>query len=210
MQKLTFKALNSILQKLGLLILLLLATNTLFALDTQPKAKWYRYYDSRGIANISSSVSPDHIRHGYQALDFNMQVIQQNKPYNVEADVKQAPQRAIQAKKQADDLKLKTAYTNSSVAIHKKESMLESIKKQIHFQQDQLKQLQNDRLIFKRQELESLRKSPNLAQNIKNTLDYNAKNIEQKKQTIQSLQSHYRKTQTDYDTIINRLKALEK
>ncbi len=51
------------------------------------KATWYRYYDSKGVANISTNVTPNHIRYGYEALDQNMQVIKRNRPYNAEADV---------------------------------------------------------------------------------------------------------------------------
>jgi hypothetical protein len=83
------------------------------------------------------------------------------------------------------------------------------IKKQIAFQQDQLKQLQNDRIYFKRQQIEHLRKAENIPTTLKNSLDNNQKNIELKKENIQSLQMHYRNTQLEYDRIIARLKALE-
>ena len=68
----------------------------------QPKATWYRYYDSKGVANISTNVTPNHIRYGYEALDQNMQVIKRARPYNAEADIRQAPQRAQQAKRIAE------------------------------------------------------------------------------------------------------------
>jgi hypothetical protein len=48
------------------------------AIADTPKAVWYRYYDQHGIANISTSVTPAHIRYGYEALDRNMQVIKRN------------------------------------------------------------------------------------------------------------------------------------
>lgn len=57
----------------------------------QQKATWYRYYDSKGVANISTNVTPNHIRYGYEALDQNMQVIKRARPYNAEADIRQAP-----------------------------------------------------------------------------------------------------------------------
>lgn len=47
------------------------------AIAGTPKAVWYRYYDQHGIANISTSVTPAHIRYGYEALDRNMQVIKE-------------------------------------------------------------------------------------------------------------------------------------
>lgn len=174
-----------------------------------PKATWYRYYDSKGVANISTSVTPDHIRHGYEALDQNMQVIQRNRAYNSEADIKQAPQRAAHARQQATDLKLKKAYGNSQVALTKRNDALAYIKKQIAFQQEQLKQLQTDRIYFKRQQIEHLRKAESIPSSLKNTIDNNQKNIEAKKLMIQSLQKSYRTTQAEYDNIIARLKMLE-
>ena len=49
--------------KLGMLALLLFPSAPLMA-DNQNKAVWYRYYDQQGVANISSNVTPNHIRHG--------------------------------------------------------------------------------------------------------------------------------------------------
>ena len=72
------------------ILLALLSLQTISIMADPPKAVWYRYYDSKGIANVSSSVTPNHIRYGYEALDSNMQVIQRARPYNAEKD---APQR---------------------------------------------------------------------------------------------------------------------
>lgn len=192
-----------------LLIFFSLSMIQTFAADPQPKAAWYRYYDSRGVANVSTSVTPAHISYGYEALDRNMQVIRKNRPYNAEADVKKAPERAAVAKSNEADLKLKKAYTNSTIATQKKTAALLYIKKQINFQQDQLKQLQDDRIMFKRQEMEHLRKGSTIPVQLKNVLEYNQSNITMKKELIHSLQTNYRNTQAEYDKIIIRLKAME-
>ncbi|MGE8562032.1 MAG: hypothetical protein ACN6NJ_13980 [Acinetobacter sp.] len=207
-QKLAFIAQKKMTRKFIFLFLLLFQAMYIFA-EPPAKATWYRYYDSKGIANISTSVTPNHIRHGYEALDQNMQVIQRNRAYNTEADIKKAPLRAAQARQNAADQKLKTAYTNPEVATTKRNDALMHIKKQIAFQQDQLKQLQNDRISFKRQQIEYLRKAENVPTSLKNNLDNNQKNIEAKKESINSLQMHYRNTQAQYDRIIARLKVLE-
>nr|WP_228147422.1 hypothetical protein [Acinetobacter sp. ANC 3813] len=175
----------------------------------QHKAVWYRYYDSKGVANISTNVTPNHIRHGYEALDQNMQVIKRNNPYNAEADIKQAPQRAVQARQRDADNKLKRAYGSSATASQKKKDALTVINKQLVFQQDQLKQLQNDRILFVRQEREHFRKGETVPAQLKTTLTNNQKNIVAKKEYIQSLQTSYRNTAAEYDRIITRLKALE-
>lgn len=173
------------------------------------KAAWYRYYDSRGIANISSTVTQAHIRHGYEALDKHMQVIKRSHPYHVEEDLKLAPQRAAKAKQQETDTKLKKAYNNSKVATQKRDQVLASKKKQIIMQQQQLQQLQQDRVQFKRDESDYIRKGKPLPQPLKTTLDNNGKAIHTLKDNIQSLQISYINTQTEYDKIIQRLKEIE-
>ncbi|OTG69593.1 hypothetical protein B9T25_01710 [Acinetobacter sp. ANC 4470] len=195
-------------RKFIFLFLMIFQSTSMYA-QAPLKATWYRYYDSKGIANISTNVTPNHIRHGYEALDQNMQLIQRNRAYNSEADVKKAPLRAAQAQQKSADLKLKKAYTNSQVAIKKRNDALLHIKKQLTFQQDQLKQLQSDRIYFKRQQMEHLRKAENIPVTLKNSLDYNQKNIEEKKKNINSLQANYLNTQTEYDNIIARLKTLD-
>lgn len=199
---------NKIIKSALLLITLTLQTTLSYA-DAQQKAKWYRYYDSKGVANISTNVTPNHIRFGYEALDQNMQVIQRARPYNVETDMRQAPQRAIQAERKAEDNRLKRAYNNSQTAAQKKREALTQIKKQLAFQQDQLKQLQKDRILFVRQEREFARQGKIAPQHLKLTLENNQKNITNQKENIQSLQSRYRNLEAEYDRIISRLKALE-
>lgn len=207
-QKLAFIGQKKMTRKFILLVVMIFQSVYLSA-QGPLKPTWYRYYDHKGVANISSNVTPNHISFGYEALDQNMQVIQRNRPYNSEADAKKAPQRAAQARQNAADLKLKKAYGNAQVALTKKNESLKGIKKQIIFQQDQLKQLQNDRIYFKRQEMEHLRKGQGIPAVLKSTLDNNQKNIKERKDNIEVLQSYYRNTQTKYDNIITRLKTLE-
>lgn len=203
--KLALTRSKSMTRQIIICLLVLLPITSVYA----QKAKWYRYYDSKGVANISTNVTPNHIKYGYEALDANMQVIQRAKPYNVEADIKKAPERAAQAKQQEADIKLQRAYTNSKVATQKRDAILEQTKKQMKFHQDQLKQLQNDRIAFKRQEMEYQRKGKDIPKTLKDTLDYNGRNIEEKRKAIQALQLHYRKIQTEYQQIISRLVTLE-
>jgi hypothetical protein len=206
-RKLAFIAEKEIAFKVLLISLLLLQSAFTFAEEV--KAVWYRYYDSKGVANISTNVTPNHIRYGYEALDRNMQVIKHNRPYNATTEEKRAPQRAAQAKQREADLRLKRAYTNSQVATQKRDDALAYLKKQISFQQDQLKQLQSDRIFFKRQEMEYLRKGDPVPAILKSTLANNATNISNKKQQIQTLQTNYRNTQAEYANMIARLKAME-
>ena len=173
------------------------------------KAKWYRYYDKNGVANLSSTVTPAHIRHGYEALDANMQVIKKNRAYNADQDLKLANVRAHQARQKEEDQKLKKAYGSSKVAAIKRDEILKSYSKQISLQQQQLKQLQKDRTGFKKQEMEYFRKGKAVPNDLKDRLNYNMQNITNTKKNIESLQTDYRNTEAQYEKIINRLKAIE-
>ncbi len=195
-------------QTLVIGVLNILLSTLCFATDAQPKAVWYRYYD-KGVANISSTVTPAHIRHGYEALDANMQVIRLNRPYNAEKDAQQSTSRAAQAKQYEQNARLKRAYSNSSVAINKRDEQLASIKKQISMQQAQAKQLQNDRILLKRQEMEHFRKGTSVPLHLKQSIQYNSDRINQTKKNIETLQNNYQKTQDSYNNIIQRLKAME-
>lgn len=193
----------------SLSVSLLICTLSVYADTPQAKAVWYRYYDKNGVANISTSVTPAHIKNGYEALDRNMQVIKRNHAYNVEKDLQQSTSRASEVRKLEQDARLKRAYGNSSVAVNKRNELLSNIKQQITLQNQTLKQLQSDRIILKRQEMEYYRKGNSVPVTLKDRIKYNSENIDKTKNYIGSLQDNYRKTQTYYDDIINRLKKLE-
>ena len=180
-----------------------------FAETQQPKAVWYRYYDKKGIANISTSVTPAHIKYGYEALDRNMQVIQRAKSYNADNDLKQSTSRASEVRKLEQDNRLKRAYGSSSVATNKRNELLSNLKQQITLQNQTLKQYQTDRITLKRQEMEYYRKGNSVPTALKERIKYNTENIDRTKSYIENLQGTYRNTQAQYDDIINRLKKME-
>ena len=186
---------------------LLLSLGTHAATNTH--TSWYRYYDQRGVANISSNVTPAHIRYGYESLDQNMQVIERTPAYNTDKDLKQASQREFQARQKEYDLKLKRAYGNSKTASIKRDEILSNINKQITFQQQQLKQQQNELIIFKNQENQYLRQGQRVPQVISSHLTQNELQISASKKTLRDLQNRYRATQIQYTHIIERLKKIE-
>ncbi|SEL83417.1 hypothetical protein [Acinetobacter sp. DSM 11652] len=176
---------------------------------TVTKPSWYRYYDKNGVANISSSVTPEHIRHGYEALDRNMQVIKKNRPYDADKEQQQSGVRTQQAKQHEQDLRLKRAYGSSKVAANKRDDMLKNINKQITFQKQQYQQLEQDRILFKKQEQTYIKKGNPVPKNLQDRITYNAQNMSNIQKNIESLQTNYRNTQSQYDNIIKRLKTLE-
>ncbi|MCU0189229.1 hypothetical protein, partial [Citrobacter freundii] len=82
-------------------------------------------------------------------------------------------------------------------------------KKQINYQQEQLNQLQQDKILFKRQEMEYFRKGETVPERHKTLIENNLNNINRVKQTLETLSKTYRRTNSEYENIIERLKKLE-
>ena len=188
---------------------ILVMSATAIAADGQRRAMWYRYYDQKGIANLSSSVTPNHIRFGYEALDQNLQVIYKNRPYSADADNRESHERQVQSIEEQYDLRLRRAYGSSKTATLKRDQQLVSINRQLNFQQQQLRTLMNEKVNYKRQELDYLRKGANVPPSLQQRLQQNDQEITGVRKTIENLQIKLRDTSAQYDRIISRLKALE-
>lgn len=188
----------------------LLISQMSFSATSSTNKRYYRYYDANGVANLSSSVTPKHIQHGYDVLDQNMLVVQHVKPFNEQTSAKQAQHREQQSKQYMADQQLRNAYTSSQIAITKKQESLKNIEKQMTLQQQQLNNLYQDQVSYKRQELTYLRQNQSVPSQIRDRIKQNDLNINKTKQSVIALQIRYRKTQQEYDYIITRLKSMER
>lgn len=188
---------------------IVLSSGVFAADDNQRRASWYRYYDQNGVANLSSSVTPNHIRFGYEALDQNLQVLYKNRPYNADADNRGSSERQLQSLEQLYNQRLKRAYGNSKTATLKREQQLKSIGRQLNFQQQQLRTLMNEKVNYKRQEINYLRKGANVPPSLQQQLNQNEQDISNVRKIIEILQVKLRDTSIQYNKIIARLKALE-
>lgn len=188
--------------------ILLCMTSLAWANDGR-KATWYRYYDQNGVASISSSVTPSHIRFGYEALDQNLQVIYKNRAYNAEADNRAASERQKQSIEKQYDLRLKRAYGNSKTAILKREQQLGSIRRQLDFQQQQLRSLMNDKVNLKRRQLGFMRKGEDVPPSLQGQINQVELELRNVRKVIEKLQLKLRETTDQYNTIIVRLQTLE-
>ena len=184
--------------------------STTQATNATPKAVWYRYYDSKGVSNISTSVTPNHIKYGYEALDRNMNVIKRNHAYDAQKDIKQESARAAETKRKFEDEKLRRAYSSSSKAAEKRDKHLASIRTQIQFLQDQLRQLNSDKTMFRDQKNNLKRNKQGIPAYLEESIKNNQVNIDNVQRNINLLRDNYRKTRDDYIDIIARLEKIEK
>jgi hypothetical protein len=171
----------------------------------QPKVRWYRYYGPNGEPNLSSTITEQHLRYGYEALDRNMQVIKRADSYTPDQYAKQKAQRdAIYAQRQAD-LELRKNYGSAVHAANKRDKMLMDMTKRKAYLETQLAglkiSLNNDitqAASFERQ------KKP-IPPFLKKSLEENQKNVEDAQRSIQSIEARQQQISAEYDQIIRRL-----
>lgn len=196
-------------KRFTLKIILLIIFNITLDSAYAAKGKWYRYYDKNGVANISTRVSQDHIRHGYEVLDSNMQIVKTFRPYRMEDDFNNAKLREAQAREKIETQKAKKAFGNSSVAAKKRDAILNKITQQIDRLNLDLRASNAALLKLKQEETDFINKNKPISIDLQNRLTYNEKQIHDIKTKIQSLQTDYRNTQTEYAIIIKRLNNTE-
>ncbi len=199
---------TQVLKKIQAILMLLGAMLSVSAVADGVKPAWYRYYDQNGVANLSTTVSPNHIRYGYESLDRNMQVLQRTRPFNSEKAAHATKPTAYSQQRELDR-RLKSAYGSSQVASQKRQEKLKHITQQIELQKKQLQQLEKDRVGFKKQALAFTQKGRAIPKNLQDTLNYNQQYLQNGQKQLQTLQVQYQKTQVEYDKIIARLKTLE-
>lgn len=169
----------------------------------------YRYYDSNGVATISSSVSQNHIRRGYDVLDRRMQVLRHFPAFNAEQSQQNAQSHMLASQQREADLRLKQAYSSSRTAEFKKQEALKALTTKIMMQQRQAKEIYQEQLRLGREEQEYIRQGKSVPTNLKTQLKDNQDSIDRNKASILNLQNTYRDTQLKYDRIISRLKLME-
>lgn len=190
-------------------ILSIFISNHALSGQVTKNAAWYRYKDPNGVINISSSISTEHVKYGYETLDQNMQVLKKTPAYNDIKEVKSSLKRTQMAIQNQEDIKLKQAYGSSKMAARKCNDALISINKKILLQGEQLDRTQKDYKLLIKQQNELKSQGRPIPSALNKSLMLNSQNIRDMKKNIESLQTNYRNTQAQYDTIIKRLKTFE-
>ena len=107
-----------------------LSSVSTFAATATTRDRWYRYYDN-GIPTLSSSVSEQHMSHGYDVLDNHMQVIRHVQPFSTQRYDQQKVQREQAIEKQIADRHLLETYTSSDRAELQRDREVTEIDNQI-------------------------------------------------------------------------------
>lgn len=173
-----------------------------------PAGKFYRYHDARGIAVTSSTVTPAHIRHGYDVLNERMDVI-----YRVPAGTP-ASDAAFQRKKNAEeqqrkqDERLIQAYGSSQRAAAKRDEIVRGLNAQIEFQRSQYQKMQDNYNNLINQENGYKRSGQAVPKHLADQIKNARVSLQRMSNSITTSEQNKVRTENEYNHAINRLKAL--
>ncbi|ESK38128.1 hypothetical protein P256_02052 [Acinetobacter nectaris CIP 110549] len=168
---------------------------------------WYRYYDRQGVPTISTSISPEHIRYGYDVINNNMETIRQVPALQNTEIARQKKEK--EAEQEAIDNRMQQIYTHSSIAQKRKRNLLRGIQDQISLQRKQYDSLQDYLRDLRGEEFSILYDKKTVPKSLKDSIEDTNYKIARSQKKVTDLQAQYQQTEQQYDKIIARLKKLE-
>ena len=176
--------------------------------NPQPIIRWYRYYNGSGQPSLSSTITDQHLKYGYEALDRNMQVIKRVPPYSTESYARQKAKRDVEAAKRQADMNLRRTYGSVTQAVAKRNQMLADMASRKSYLQTQLTGLQ--RMLSKdiAQAATYERQSKPVPAMLQKSITDNKKNVLEAQQNIQAINERQQQVIQQYDDIIRRLKTM--
>lgn len=188
-------------------ILSLIILSNASAADGQ--VRWYRYYDSRGIPTISSTVSEQHLQQGYDVLDSHMQLIKHYQPFSADKYAQQQIIREQAIAKRISDRHLVETYVSSDRAVMQRDRELSNLDSQIKRSEQESKSLSNN-----------LNESITIAANfdrqnkpipapIKAQLEKNKSLLTQSNSSLAALKAKREESNNQFNNVIAQLKVIE-
>lgn len=194
-------------QRLTLMTLLALCSHLLSGLaSAKGVAHYYRYYDQRGTAVVSQSVSDQHIKKGYDVLDQQMMLIKKVPAYNLEHDLKQQQVRAKQARQINTQKKLTRAYRDVNYTQGKKQRRLSKLYLQLAEQYRRLNVLQKENARLLHLRASYYRRGTKPPKELLQQYNLNQVATQEAYQSLSRVQQKLKQQAAFYDDIINRLK----
>lgn len=174
----------------------------------QSKARWYRYYNSNGQPNLSSTITNQHLKYGYEALDSNMQVIKRAPPYTASSYAAQKAKRDAQEAQRASDMNLKRTYGSAAQAAAKRDQILADMASRKLYLQAQLTSLQRalGSDIAKAAVYERQRKP--IPPMLQTSLTITRKNVTDAEKNIHAISERQQQVRQQYEETIRRLGKL--
>jgi hypothetical protein len=175
------------------------------------EARWYRYYDDNKQANVTDSITPLHVSHGYDELTAKMQLIK-----HVPAQRTLSPQEiaAGKAKQEADvqrgrnDKQLLRLYSSPADAEHERDRQIEAIQLRIDFSTNSLTNLRQRRAAEAQKAAVFERTGKPVPKDLKDSIaDYDKQALSAQTE-ITTRKAEQEKIRTSFTPTVQRLKEL--
>ncbi len=174
----------------------------------QPKVRWYRYYNSNGQPNLSSTITDQHLKYGYEALDRNMQVVKRASPYSADSYAVQKSKRDAQEAQRQSDLSLRRTYGSAAQASVKRDQILADMGSRKVYLQAQLINLQRTLGTDIAQAAVYERQGKAIPAMLQKSLETNRKNVADAQQNINAISERQQQVKQQYEGIIRRLNKI--
>ncbi len=171
--------------------------------------RWYRYYDSRGIPTISSTVSEQHLQQGYDVLDSRMQLIRHYPPFSSDKYAQQQALREQAIAKKISDRHLQETYVSSDRATTQRDRELSNLDEQIQRSGIESKHLSDSLNGNIASAANFDRQNKPIPATLKAQLDKNKTLLSQSNANVAALKAKRDQTSKQFNDVIAQLKIIE-
>jgi DNA repair exonuclease SbcCD ATPase subunit len=170
--------------------------------------KWYRTY-VQGVPVLSSTITEQHLRYGYEVLDKNMVVIKRVAPYTAEDYAKQKALRDKQEAQRQADRNLKEVHISSVNATTQRDRILAEMTAREQFLQAQLADLNKELAQEVATAASFERRQTKIPFAVQQRLEDKRTQVAQMEKNLDALKQRQSEISTQYNQIIQRLTYLE-
>lgn len=174
-------------------------------------ARWYRYYDDKKQANVTDSISPEHIAHGYDELTASMQLIKHVPPQRALTAQELANaklNRETEAQRARDDKQLRRLYSSVADAEHARDRQLNAIQLRLDFSTSSLTGLRQRRAVAAQKAATFERTGKPVPKDSKDAIAEYDQKIQAAQLEISARKSDQDKIRAEFNPIIQRLQEL--
>ncbi len=175
--------------------------------NTSPR--WYRYYNSQGIPTLSSTISEQHLQHGYDALDKNMRLIRHFPPFSGQKYAQEQAQREQAIARRISERHLQETYISANRATLQRDRELGELDGQISRGQQQVVVLSTALNESVRAAANFERQNKQIPTYLKNQLSTNKDLLNQSQTNIAALKVKREQTSKQFNDAIATLKSIE-
>lgn len=171
--------------------------------------QWYRAYADNGVPMLSSTVSEDFMRRGYEVLDQNMVVTKKVAPFTPEAYAKHKMARDLAEAKRQVDRNLMKVHVSASSATAQRDRILADMSAREVFLQSQLNDLKKELAKQVASAASYERRQQKIPFGLQTELDTSRTLVSKAENNLVALKQRQNEIRTQYGTIIQRLTYLE-